>query len=388
MQEALLAADFYSIDSRIKAVSQGLGINAFGAGKTMEQLSGGQRAKVILARLLLAEPNLLLLDEPTNFLDREHIAWLTDWLVHFSGAFIVVSHDSAFLSDISTSICDIEFGTIQKYYCGYQKFLQLKTHQREDYVNRYQAQQRQIQRTEEYIRKNKAGVNCKMARGRQKQLDNMEKLEAPVYTRSLNLRFPTPEPTNSRLLTLDRLAVGYSYPLLPPISFVVESGQKLVITGFNGIGKSTLLKTLIGEIPPISGRFRFSDLVKITYFCQDLFWEDAQQSPLEILSNSYPGMTVKELRSALARHGVTTEHYSRPINTLSGGEQSKVKLCRMMLQSANFLILDEPNNHLDRETKDALQKALRDFPGSLLLVSHEEAFYRDWADRVIDISKG
>lgn len=376
IQEDLEKSGFYEIENRIQKISYGLGLNAFGLECPVSQLSGGQRAKVILAKLLLENPDVLLLDEPTNFLDKEHVDWLASWLCSFEGAFIVVSHDHDFLEKISGGICDIEFGTIRKYHGNYTEFLKQKAHLREDYVRQYQAQQKQIEMTEAFIRKNKAGVNSKMARGRQKQLDRLERIAPPSFTVKPIIRIGALPLSASRCLTVNHLQVGYYYPLLPALSFSMSGGQKYVITGFNGIGKSTLLKTLLGQIPLLGGSFRFSEQVKIGYFEQDLVWDQETDTPFAIISTAYPKMNAKEIRRALAQFGLKDDDVLRPVRTLSGGEQSKVKLCRLFLMPCNFLILDEPTNHLDSDTKEVLKEAVAQFPGSVLLVSHEEKFYR------------
>ncbi len=385
-QEYLIDNDFYSIDFEINKVVIGLGLDAIGTEKSITELSGGQKAKLILAKLLLSLPDVLLLDEPTNFLDKEHVDWLADYLSAFKGAYIVVSHDFDFLEKITTGICDIEFGTIKKYNGKYSEFLKQKTFLREDYIRQYNSQQKEIQRTEAYIRKNKAGVNTRNAMGRQKQLDRLERLAPPSFAEKPRFSFPKTSMTSFRALSVINLEVGYYYPLLPKLNFIVEGGQKLVITGFNGIGKSTLLKTLISQIPALSGSFKFADNVKIGYYEQELQWQDDNKTPFEIISDAYPDMVKKEIIKNLSICGVKNEHITRSICGLSGGEQSKVKLCKMILSPFNFLIMDEPTNHFDKETKEVLENAIKEFQGSIILVSHEEKFYKNWVDKIIDLS--
>ncbi|GIN94399.1 ABC transporter ATP-binding protein [Siminovitchia terrae] len=387
-QEQLEANDFYSVDNNINKIAAGLGIDAIGIDRKIQELSGGQRAKVILAKLLLEKPNVLLLDEPTNFLDKEHVEWLANYLEAFDGTFIIVSHDFDFLEKVSSCICDIEFGTIKKYYGKYSDFLRQKEHLRQDYIRRYNAQQKKIEKTEEYIRKNIAGNNSKIAKGRRKQLERMERIAAPTFTHKPSIQFDEAPITTHTVLTVKDLEVGYVSALLPKLNFSVMGGQKLIITGFNGIGKSTLLKTLVGRIPAISGYFRFSDQIKMGYYEQDLNWGNGAMTPLKIISEQFPKLNVKEIRQHLARCGVKDKNLSQAISTLSGGEQSKVKLCGLLLSPFNFLILDEPTNHLDAEAKEALRKALIQFKGSVLLVSHEESFYCDWADGIFNIENG
>ena len=299
---------------------------------------------------------------------------------------MVVSHDYEFLSKVTNRIFDIDNKTITKYYGNYKEFLRKKTLLREDYVRQYAAQQKEIRKTEEFIRKNIAGRKSRMARGRQKQLDRMEKMEAldlkeikPIFY------FPSLPLTNTMHLTVKQLAIGYHYPLLSNLDFHIQGGQKVVITGFNGIGKSTLLKTLTGALPAIHGYFQLSDQVTIGYFQQDLNWDAPKLTPIQIMSNAFPGLVTKEIRKRLAQCGVSSKHAMQAIGTLSGGEQAKVKICLLTQKPCNFLIMDEPTNHLDVQAKEALKTALSEFPGTVLLVSHEEAFYRNWVQRIINI---
>lgn len=326
-QEQLEIHDFYSIDTQIEQVANGLGLMAIGLDRPIGQMSGGQRAKVILAKLLLEKPEVLLLDEPTSFLDKEHISWLSEYLSGLDNAFMVVSHDYAFLEKIANRICDIDNDVIIKYYGTYSEFLRKKMLLREDYVRQYSAQQKEIKKTEEFIRRNIAGRKSKMARGRRKQLERMEKLEA-LEQKEITpyFHFPAEPFTNTEHLLVKRLSVGDHYPVLFNIDFSIKGGQKVVITGFNGIGKSTLLKTLTGNISPKNGCYRFSDQVTIGYFEQELVWEDVAKTPIEIVSDQYPDMVTKEVRKSLAQCGISSKHAIQSIGTLSGGEQVKVKL--------------------------------------------------------------
>ncbi len=385
-QETLERNDFYSIDTRIAQVASGLGLTAIGLDRLIEQMSGGQRAKVILAKLLLEKPDVLLLDEPTNFLDKEHIEWLEEYLSNFENAFMVVSHDHEFLDRITNRIFDIDNEEITKYYGTFKEYSKKKSLLREDYVRQYSAQQKEIKKTEEFIRRNIAGRKSKMARGRQKQLDRMDKMEALNEKENKpHFRFQELPATNTEHLSIQHLSIGYNYPILSGLNLSVKGGEKVVIKGFNGIGKSTLLKTLIGELPMLQGSFFFSKQVTIGYFQQDLTWEDKTRTPIQIVSDVYPSLTVKEIRKKLAQCGISSKHAMQAIESLSGGEQAKVKICILANKPCNFLILDEPTNHLDIQAKQALSEALVDFSGTVILVSHEELFYRELAQRVIDI---
>lgn len=388
-QEKLTEENFYGIDSTILKVASGLGIQAMGMETLLKNLSGGQRAKVILAKLLLQHPDVLLLDEPTNFLDKEHIEWLSEYLQTFSGAFIIVSHDHEFLEKVTTCICDIEFNTIRKYKGNYASFLNQKGALREEYIRQYESQQKEIKKLEEYIAKNKVrAATAQMAKSREKKLDKMEKLEKPAFTSKPHFHFQSRESSVQVILEVKGLEVGYYYPLLPKMKFDVRNGEKLVITGFNGIGKSTLLKTIMGKIEPISGEFRFSDTIKkIGYYEQDLIWENPNDTPLNFMMQQFPKLTQKQIRKQLADCAIKKEHVMQPLKTLSGGEQAKVKLSKLSLTPCHLLILDEPTNHLDIDTKEELRKALQEFKGTVILVSHEASFYRDLATRVVSIEE-
>lgn len=385
-QEILEINNFYNIDTRIKQISYGLGINAIGLERKLSEISGGQRAKVILSKLLLENPDVLLLDEPTNFLDKEHIQWLMEYLSESKNSFMVVSHDYDFLEKISNRICDIDNKNIKKYHGTYSQFLKKKTFLREDYIRKYNSQQREIKRTEEFIRRNIAGRKSRMAKGRRKQLERMDKIEA-LDEKEIKPSFCFKEANliSGEILNIKNLSVGYTYPIISGINLNIKGGQKIVLTGFNGIGKSTLLKTLVKEIPQIKGDFKFNEQIKIGYFSQDLKWQDPKLTPVDIVSQNYKSLSQKEIRRSLFRCGISSKHALQEISTLSGGEQTKVKLCLIIMKSCNFLIMDEPTNHMDVNAKEALKSALMNFKGSVLLVSHEEYFYKNWTDRIINM---
>ena len=386
LQSLLENCGFYELESRILKIADGLGITALGMDSILEQLSGGQRAKVILAKLLLEEPNVLLLDEPTNFLDKEHVEWLTDYLKAYEGTFLVISHDFDFLDKITTCVCDIEFSTIKKYSGNITKFINLKGLRRESYIREFEAQKKEIKKFEDYISKNKARAStASMAKSRQKQLDRIDRIPPPELVPKPNFRLTATHISDQRSLTVKDLEMGYDYPLLAKLNFKIESGQKTVITGFNGIGKSTLLKTLVKQIPALSGKFKFADNIKIAYFEQDLNWENPNLNPIQVVSEVYPKLSQSQLRRYLAQCGLKAKSMLQGVATLSGGEQAKVKICILMLTSANFLILDEPTNHLDADAKAVLKSELIKWTGSLILVSHEASFYEDWAEHIINI---
>lgn len=388
IMERLAQSDFYAISAAIGKVCAGLGITAMGLDTPITNLSGGQRAKVILAKLLLQKPNLLLLDEPTNFLDASHVEWLSKHLKNYPGAFIVVSHDHEFLNAITNCILDIEFCKITKYSGNYSSFYAQKEQRRLEYERNYNAQQKFIERTEDYIARNKARAStARMAQSRQKMLDKLEKLPPPNVIKEPVFNFKYTPVNAQTVLEVKNFEIGYYYPLLPKLNFSINNKQRVAITGFNGIGKSTLIKTLIGEIKPLGGSFKFAQNCIIGYFSQDLIWKDEDVTPLNYLGMLYPKCSDKDIRKMLSSVAIRSEHMMQKITTLSGGEQSKVKLAQIIMKPCNILILDEPTNHLDVESKSALTKALKKFEGTVILVSHEKAFYEAWADKIINIEK-
>lgn len=387
-QNILLNSGFYDIDTETAKIASGLGLTALGMERKLSELSGGQREKVILANLLLSEPDVLLLDEPTNFLDKAHISWLADYLSSCRSAFIVVSHDFEFLNKITTCICDIEYMELKKYSGSYSHYLVQKEQHRRDYIASYLAQKRETEKLETYIAKNKVrAATAKIAHGRQIMLDRIERLPPPTVTAPPRISFDEIPVPVSVALSVNGLVVGYDFPLLPDISFKIKGGQKTAVIGFNGIGKSTLLKTLMGIIPGLSGKFSFGDKIKIAYYEQDSGLDDTGITPIQYISELFPELNQKVIRSRLSMCGIRAKNAVQPLNILSGGEKSKVKLCALTMTASNFLILDEPTNHLDAAAKDSLIIALRAYKGSAIIVSHEAAFYESIADSIIDIEK-
>lgn len=387
-QNLLVNRGFYEIESTILKVSSGLGINALGMDTPLKNLSGGQRAKVILAKLLLENPEVLLLDEPTNFLDKEHVEWLADFLKSFKGSFMIISHDFSFLDKVTNCILDIEFNQVTKYNCNFSKFLEVKGFRQENYIRKFQAQQKEIKKQEEFIAKNRVRAStAKQAQARIKKLEKLEKIPPPKSLPKPSFKLVSLPTSHQKALKVHGLEIGYDKALLPRISFEIKMGEKVIITGFNGVGKSTLIKTLMKKIPAISGTFKFADYVKTAYFDQELSWENANMTPLEIIAQKFPKMSVTEVRKKLAACAVTAKNVTQKISTLSGGEQSKVKICILVNTKSNFLILDEPTNHLDVQTKKVLKEQLLQWNGNLILVSHESDFYEAIAENIINLKK-
>jgi ATPase subunit of ABC transporter with duplicated ATPase domains len=385
-QELLESNNFYSINSEIEKVAAGLGVNAFGLDTVLHKLSGGQRAKTMLAKLLLEQPDVLLLDEPTNFLDKEHIEWLAKYLNSFDGSLILVSHDFLFLNKVINCICDIEFGTITRFNGDYESFVKQKEQKKIEYVKNYNSQQKEVAKLEEFVAKNSARASTSaLANSRKKKLDKMERMERPNEAPKPTFLFKYKPIVGKTLLKVNNLAIGYTEQLLPSINLEVLVGQKLAITGFNGIGKSTFLKTVCGLIPSLSGTCSFADKVSIGYFEQESKWENPEFTPLQFMKDIYPAMTDKELRGHLSRCGLKAEHVMQKLPTLSGGEQAKVKLCKLILKPYNVLILDEPTNHLDVNAIEQLKKAIKQFEGSILFVSHSKQFCSEVADKELNM---
>lgn len=383
-QEQLEIKGFYQVENDISKAITGLGISD--AEQTLETLNRGDQIKVILAKLLLEKPSVLILDEPTNYLDQEHIEWLTDYLNAFENAFIIVSHDTEFLSNIATCICDIDFGTIKKYHSNHTEFLKQKAHLAEAYQSQFEAQQRKIKETEAFIQKNIAGIKTKMAQGRRKHLEKMDRLKEPEKKVKSNFSFKLMPQSSPNVLTIEELTVGHKERLLTLRDFQLKKGEKIVITGADGLGKSTLVKTLLSMVPAISGKSQFSPQVAVGYHSQEIEWENTEWTPIEALANKYTRLTYEDVRRELAKCGLKREIASKNLYMLSGGEQSKVKLCDLTMQPSNLLILDEPTNHLDVDSRKALQDALKAFRGSVLLISNDEQFYTSIADHVYTIA--
>ncbi|MDR0920079.1 MAG: ATP-binding cassette domain-containing protein, partial [Oscillospiraceae bacterium] len=336
-QNLLVNRGFYEIESIILKVANGLGISAIGIEKIINTLSGGQRAKVILAKILLEKPDVLLLDEPTNFLDKEHVEWLAEYLKNLDNAFILISHNFDFIDQVTNCILDIEFQRITKYYGNFTKFIEVKGLKRESYIRQFQAQQKEIKKNEDYIAKNRVRAStARQAQSRIKALEKIERLDPPQNTQKSHYVLKSLAVGSEKALKICNLEVGYEKVLLPRLTFDIKSGEKVVITGFNGIGKSTLLKTLMGKIPAISGQFKFADYVKIAYFEQDLNWTDLSLNPIEIVSKKFPKWSKQEVRNNLAKCGVIAKNATQKIGTLSGGEQAKVKLCILINTKSNF----------------------------------------------------
>ena len=384
IQEILEHSGFYVLDSKIEEYAGGLGLGEIGLDRDVSELSGGQRAKVLLTKLLLENPMILILDEPTNFLDENHIAWLKRFLQGYENAFILVSHDILFLNDVVNVIYHVENTVLTRYTGNYEQFQALYDVKKRQREQAYEKQQKEIAQLEDFVARNKArAATATLARSRQKKLDKMEVIELGREKLKPVFAFSSARTPSREVLVAKDLVLGYDAPLTRPVTVTVERNQKIAIRGVNGLGKSTLLKTLLGRIPPLGGTVEQDQFVELGYFEQEESASD--RTALEEIWSEFPGMSNGEVRGALAKCGLTTEHITTQMRVLSGGENAKVRLCRLMLRPMNLLVLDEPTNHLDVDAKDALRQAIRDYRGTVLLVSHEPEFYEDLVSQVWNV---
>lgn len=385
IQTILENSGFYMIDAKIQEVANGLGLGEIGLDKDVTDLSGGQRTKVLLTKLLLENPIILILDEPTNYLDVEHIEWLTRYLQNYENSFILVSHDIPFINDTCNVIYHMENGELNRYKGNYDEFERLRDIKKRQEESAYEKQVEERKKLEDFVARNKARVATRgMANSRQKKLDKMEILERPKEKIKPTFNFMESRASSRFVFTTEDLVLGYDEALTKPLNFTLERNQKIALRGMNGIGKSTLLKTLLGIIKPFDGKVELGDYLEVGYFEQESSRENSN-TPMDEIWAEYPGLTNFEVRQALSKCGLTNDHITSQMRVLSGGEAAKVRLCKLMLKKINFLVLDEPTNHLDVEAKDELKKAIREFKGTVLLVSHEPEFYMDIVDDVWNI---
>lgn len=387
IQDLLTMHDFYMIDAKVEEVARALGLLDLGLDKDVTDLSGGQRTKVLLGKLLLEKPDILLLDEPTNYLDAEHIAWLKRYLTDYENAFILISHDIPFLNSVVNLIYHMDNQELNRYVGDYDKFQEVYAMKKAQLNAAYNKQQKEIADLKDFVARNKARVATRnMAMSRQKKLDKMDVIELATEKPKPEFRFKEARIPGRYIFEAKDLVIGYDEPLSHPLTIAMERGQKIALTGSNGIGKSTLLKSILGLIPPLSGTTEQGDYLEIGYFEQETP-AGIETSCIEEIWQEFPGMSQYEVRSALAKCGLTTKHIESKVKVLSGGEQAKVRLCKLINKNTNVLILDEPTNHLDVDAKDELKRALQEYKGSILMVCHEPEFYEDWATDVWDCTK-
>ena len=387
IQELLSSHDFYNIDSKVEEVARALGLTDLGLDRDVNDLSGGQRTKVLLGKLLLEKPDILLLDEPTNYLDKEHILWLKRYLQEYENAFVLISHDIPFLNSVVNIIYHMDNQQLNRYVGDYDKFMEVYEMKKAQLQAAYEKQQKEIADLKDFVSRNKARVATRnMAMSRQKKLDKMELIELAHEKPKPEFNFKEARASGRYIFQTKDLVIGYDEPLSKPLNIEMERGEKIVLTGANGIGKSTLLKSVLGIIKPLSGSVELGDYLYTGYFEQEMP-NDIQTTCIEEIWKEFPSYTQYEVRSALAKCGLTTKHIESRVKVLSGGEQAKVRLCKLINNQTNLLVLDEPTNHLDKDAKDELKRALLAYKGSILMVCHEVEFYEGLATKVVDCSK-
>ena len=387
LQELLTQHDFYLIDSKVEEVGRALGLADIGLDRDVTELSGGQRTKVLLGKLLLEKPDILLLDEPTNYLDVAHIEWLKRYLNEYENAFILISHDIPFLNSVINLIYHMDNQQLTRYVGDYDKFQEVYAMKKAQLEAAFNRQQKEIADLKDFVARNKARVATRnMAMSRQKKLDKMEVIELANERPKPEFHFKEARTPGKYIFQTQDLVIGYTEPLSSPLTLSMERGQKIVLTGANGIGKTTLLKSILGLIEPISGSVEQGDYLHIGYFEQEMS-QDVNTTCMEEVWNEFPGFSQYEVRSALAKCGLTTKHIESKVKVLSGGEQAKVRLCKLINRETNILLLDEPTNHLDVDAKEELKRALKEYKGSILMVCHEPDFYDGLATDVWDCTK-
>ena len=392
IQDLLMAHDFYIIDSKVDEVGRALGLDEIGMERDVTELSGGQRTKVLLGKLLLQKPDILLLDEPTNYLDVQHIEWLKRYLLDYENAFILISHDIPFLNSVINLVYHMENQRLDRYVGDYDKFQEVYAVKKAQLEAAYKRQQQEIAELEDFVARNKARVATRnMAMSRQKKLDKMEVIELAKEKPKPEFHFLEARTAGKYIFETKDLVIGYDEPLSRPLNLVMERGQKAVLVGANGIGKTTLLKSILGLTPALSGSVELGDYLSIGYFEQEMAPGNTNTC-LDEIWKEFPSYTQYQVRSALAKCGLTTKHIESQVRVLSRGEQAKVRLCKLINRESNVLLLDEPTNHLDVDAKAELKRALKEYKGSILLICHEPEFYeglatdiwdcRDWALRL------
>ncbi|MCQ2500574.1 MAG: ATP-binding cassette domain-containing protein [Lachnospiraceae bacterium] len=382
MQDLLDHHDFYMIDAKVEEVAGALGLKDIGLEHDVSELSGGQRTKVLMAKLLLSKPDILLLDEPTNYLDENHIEWLKRYLNDYENAFILISHDIPFLNSVVNLIYHMENKALDRYPGDYDHFQEVYAMRKSQLEAAYNKQQQEIAELKDFVARNKARVATRnMAMSRQKKLDKMDVIELAREKPKPEFNFKVGRTSGKMIFETKDLVIGYDEPLSRPLNISMERGEKIALVGANGIGKTTLLKSILGLIEPFDGKVERGDYQQIGYFEQESD-QNNRTTCIEEIWSIFPSWTQYEVRSALAKCGLTTQHIESQVRVLSGGEQAKVRLCKIINTETNILLLDEPTNHLDVDAKEELKRALKEYKGTILLICHEPEFYMDVVTKV------
>lgn len=388
IQDMLTNHDFYVIDAKVEEVARALGLLELSLDHDVMDLSGGQRTKVLLGKLLLEKPDILLLDEPTNYLDANHIEWLKRYLQEYENAFILISHDIPFLNSVVNIIYHMDNQELNRYVGDYDKFMEVYEMKQAQLEAAYKRQQKEIDELKDFVARNKARVSTRnMAMSRQKKLDKMDVIELKREKPKPEFNFKNARVAGKVIFETTDLVIGYdkNEPLSKPINLRMERGEKIAVVGTNGIGKTTFLKSVLGLLEPLSGKAVLGDYLEIGYFEQEI--KPGGNTCIEEIWEEFPSYTQYEVRSALAKCGLTTKHIESLVKVLSGGEQAKVRLCKLINRETNILLLDEPTNHLDVDAKEELKRALKEYKGGILLVCHEPEFYEGLVDKVWNLEE-
>lgn len=379
----------YQYEADIRSVLAGLHFSNFDYNTKISTLSGGQKTRLALGKLLLTKPDLLILDEPTNHLDIETLTWLESYLSNYDGSILIVSHDRYFLDKIVNYVYELSRTKMTKFTGNYSKYLEEKAKRYELELKQFEKQQEEISKLEDFVRRNIARASTtKRAQSRRKQLERMEVMDRPAGSeKSASFSFEIEKQTGNEVLNVEGLSLGYNgSALFPPISFDIKKGESIALIGPNGIGKSTLLKAIIKDLQPLTGSFRYGSNVSIGYYDQEQAKLHSNKQVLHELWDEYPTSTEKEIRTVLGNFLFSGDDVLKVVTDLSGGEKARLALAKLMMRKANFLILDEPTNHLDLDSKEVLESALVDFPGTILFVSHDRYFLNRIGTRIIELS--
>ncbi|WP_026561989.1 ABC-F family ATP-binding cassette domain-containing protein [Bacillus sp. J37] len=380
----------YQYEADIRSVLHGLGFSSFDPETKISSLSGGQKTRLALGKLLLTKPTLLILDEPTNHLDIETLTWLEQYLQNYPGAILIVSHDRYFLDKIVNQVYEISRNTSTRFIGNYSNYLKQKAENYEKEVKSFERQQNEVAKLKDFIQRNIARASTtKLAQSRRKKLEKMELMNKPLGDeKSASFQFDIERQSGNDVLKATDISVSYDkhHPIISNISFSISRGDSIALVGPNGIGKSTLLKSIVQKLDALTGSFSLGSHVQIGYYDQQQADLTSNKRVLDELWDEYPQQTEKEIRTVLGNFLFSGDDVLKPVSTLSGGEKARLALSKLMLQKANFLILDEPTNHLDLDSKEILENALIDFPGTILFVSHDRYFINRIATKVFELS--